>query len=251
MSLRVEYERALSRLTGAAFQEEVSVRLATNILGFQDVPRKPHGDGGLDGLSHDAERAYCCYGPEFDNFKTAKALTADIVEKFKGDLCKLFELVMDNRKVVQGRNKEIATILPDGTTLKHITLIVNWFESHRIIGPIGTALKKYRMASCCRYVDQAASVVIWGPKHLATQFPVDETTILRSQHAKTLKEMQSAAQLIAINDPSKFDAKMSALIKLCAPFQADAISSLKETFLADWRMALEAATQRLAGRQPR
>src|SRR3984957_2388364 len=114
MSLKVEYERALSRLTGDAFQEEVSVRLATAILSFQDVPRKPHGDGGLDGLSHDAERAYCCYGPEFDNFKTAKELTSDIVEKFKGDLRKLFELAMDNRKIVQGENKEIATILPDG-----------------------------------------------------------------------------------------------------------------------------------------
>lgn len=238
MSLKVEYERALSQMTGDAFQEEVSVRLATAILSFQEVPRKPHGDGGLDGLSHDAERAYCCYGPEFDNFKTAKALTADIVDKFKGDLCKLFELAMDNRKIVQGENKEIATILPDGTTLKHITLIVNWFNSHRIIGPIGTALNKYRAASTCKYVDKAASVIVWGPKHLATLFPVDESTILRSQQAKTLKEMQSAAQLVAIDDPSKFDAKMNALTKLCAPYQADAIANLKETFLADWRMAL-------------
>jgi hypothetical protein len=238
MSLKVEYERALSVLTGDAFQEEVSVRLATAILSFQDVPRKPHGDGGLDGLSHDSERAYCCYGPEFSGFKTAKELTANIVDKFKEDLCKLFELAMANRKIVQGENKEITTILPDGTTIKHITLIVNWFDSHRILGPINTAVGKYRAASVCKYVDKGASVVVWGPKQLATLFPVDETTILRSQYAKTLKEMQTAAQLTPINDPSKFDAKMSALIKLCAPFQADAIAGLKETFLADWRMAL-------------
>lgn len=238
MSLKVEYEQALSLLTGDAFQEEVSVRLATNILSFQYVPRKPHGDGGLDGLSHDSERAYCCYGPEFSSFKTAKELTADIVEKFKSDLCRLFELAMDNRKIVQGENKEIAAILPEGTTLKHITLIVNWFDSNRILGPIGTAVKNYRTSSCCKYVDKAATVIVWGPKDLATIFPVDETTILRSQHAKTLKEMQTAAQQMPINDPSKFDAKMTALLKLCAPFQADAIAGLKETFLADWRMAL-------------
>jgi hypothetical protein len=45
--------------------------------------------------------------------------------------------------------------------------------------------------------------------------------------------MQTAAQLMPINDPSKFDAKMGALTKLCAPFQADAIEGLKDTFLAD------------------
>jgi hypothetical protein len=31
---------------------------------------------------------------------------------------------------------------------------------------------------------------------------------------------------------------MSSLTKICPPYQADAIASLKETFLADWRMAL-------------
>jgi hypothetical protein len=238
MSLKVEYEHALALLTGDAFQDEVSVRLATNILSFQNVPRKPNGDGGLDGLSHDSERAYCCYGPEFSSFRTRAGLTADIVEKFKSDLCRLFELTMNNRKVVPSENKEIAAILPEGTTLKHITLIVNWFDSNRIIGPIGTAVKKYRTSSCCKYVDKAATVIVWGPKDLATIFPVDESTILRSQHAKSLKEMQAAAQQMPISDPSKFDAKMSALGKLCAPFQADAIAGLKDTFLADWRMAL-------------
>jgi hypothetical protein len=98
------------------------------------------------------------------------------------------------------------------------------------------------LAESLGYAEQVSGAVSQsyrlGPKHLATLFPVDETTILSSQHAKTLKEMQTAAQLMPINDPSKFDAKMSALTKLCAPFQADAIAGLKDTFLADWRMAL-------------
>src|ERR1017187_5698693 len=55
MSLSHEYAYALSQLTGDDFQAEVCVRLGNAILSFQDVPRKPHGDGGLDGLSHSAE----------------------------------------------------------------------------------------------------------------------------------------------------------------------------------------------------
>jgi hypothetical protein len=111
MSLKVEYEHALSLLTGDAFQEEVSVRLATNILSFQYVPRKPHGDGGLDGLSHDSERAYCCYGPEFSSFKTAKELTADIVEKFKSDLCKHRSRFIEFLSKHLARNAKFQTII--------------------------------------------------------------------------------------------------------------------------------------------
>jgi hypothetical protein len=101
--------------------------------------------------------------------KRQKELTANIVDKFKGDLCKLFELTMANRKIFQGENKEITSILPDGTTIKHITLIVNWFDSHRILGPINTAVGKYRAASVCKHVDKGASVVVWGPKQLASR----------------------------------------------------------------------------------
>jgi hypothetical protein len=249
MSLSHEYARALSQLTGDAFQEEVCVRLGNAILSFQPIPRKPQGDGGLDGISHDGEHAYCCYGPEHDTAKTPKERTNAIVDKFRSDLRRLFELNMDGTKVVQIENKEIATILPDGTTLKHIKLIVNWFESHRIIGPIGTAVKKYRKASCCKYVDAAASVVIWGPTELATAYPVDESTILRSRHSKFFEEVQTAADCVAIENPSDFDVKMASLGTICAPHQAPAIARMKEQFLADWRMAL-AFEQKLDGTLP-
>lgn len=249
MSLSHEYARALSQLTGDAFQEEVCERLGKAILSFQSIPRKPQGDGGLDGISHDWEHAYCCYGPEHDAAKTAKERTHAIVHKFKSDLRKLFELDMDGTKIVQIENKEIATIVPDGTTLKHIKLIVNWFESHRIIGPIGTAVKKYRKESCCKYVDVAASVVIWGPTELATAYPVDESTILRSRHRAFLKEVQTEADRVAIQNPSDFDAKMASLATICAPHQVPAIALMKEQFLADWRTAL-AFEQKLDGTLP-
>lgn len=238
MSLSNEYARALSQLTGDDFQDEVCVRLGNAILSFQPFPAKPHGDAGLDGLSHDSEHGYCCYGPEHDEFKTSKERTAGIVDKFRTDLRKIFELDLDEGKVVQIENKEMGTILPDGTTIKHIKLIVNWFESHRIVGPIGTAVKKYRKASTCRYVNVGASVVVWGPKQLATAYPVDESTILRSRQSRFLKEVQSAADSVAIENPTDFDAKMAALGEICPAYKAPAIASLKEAFLSDWRMAL-------------
>jgi hypothetical protein len=238
MLLCHEYANALARLTGDAFQEEVCVRLGNAILGFQPVPRKPQGDGGLDGISHNGEHAYCCYGPEYDAAKTPKDRTTAIVNKFRSDLRRVFELENQGTKLVQIENKEIATILPDGTTLKHIKLIVNWFESHRIIGPIGTAVKKYRIASACKYVDSAASVVIWGPTDLANAFGVDESTLLRVQHGKFLKEVQTAADFVSIGNQSDFDAKMASLSKICPPHQAATIATMKEQFLADWRMAL-------------
>ena len=44
-------------------------RLQGHITDFQRIPDKPSGDGGLDGLSHGQECAYCCYGPEQDPVK--------------------------------------------------------------------------------------------------------------------------------------------------------------------------------------
>ena len=78
--------RSLSQLTGDPFEEEVCVRLGRVIVSFQPIPRKPHGDGGLDGLSHDGEHAYCCYGPEYDAAKKTKERVDAIVDKFKEDL---------------------------------------------------------------------------------------------------------------------------------------------------------------------
>lgn len=233
-----EYSRSLSQLTGDPFQEEVCIRLGRVILSFQPIPRKPHGDGGLDGLSHDGEQAYCCYGPEYDPAKKPKDLVDAIVDKFKEDLRKLFELDTNGTKLVHKENKEIATIVAEGTTIKHIKLIVNWFESHRLVGPINTALKKYRKASACKYVDPTASVVIWGPNEFASAFVVDEDTILRIRHGTLLREVKTAAEMVNIADPTTFEAKIAALKKICPAYQAPTIEGMREQFLSDWRMSL-------------
>src|SRR5579872_1976192 len=238
MSFGLEYSRSLSQLTGDPFQEEVCVLLGRVIVSFQPIPRKPHGDGGLDGLSHDGEHAYCCYGPEYDAAKKTKERVDAIVDKFKEDLRKLFELDMNGTKLVHKENEEIATIVAEGTTIKHIKLIVNWFESHRLIGPINTALKKYRKASACKYVDPTASVVIWGPTEFAAAYVVDEDSILRIRHGTLFREVKSAADTVAIADPTTFEAKIAALKKICPPYKAPTIEGMREQFLSDWRVSL-------------
>jgi hypothetical protein len=115
MSFGLEYSRSLSQLTGDPFQDEVCVRLGRVVVSFQPIPRKPQGDGGLDGLSHDGEHAYCCYGPEYDSAKKPKDLVDAIVDKFKEDLRKLFELDTNGTKLVHKQNQEIATIVADPT----------------------------------------------------------------------------------------------------------------------------------------
>lgn len=78
-----DYEKQLGRLEGAPFEEEVCARLQSMIVDFQHVVAKPHGDGGLDGLSHGQEHAYCCYGPEQEVRKLDnQGLKEDIVKKF-------------------------------------------------------------------------------------------------------------------------------------------------------------------------
>ena len=92
ITLTEEYSRALAALEGAEFQAEVTARLATVIIGFQTIPSKPHGDAGLDGLSHNGTRGYCCYGLEHNGFKNNRSREQAVIKKFAGDLRRLFEL---------------------------------------------------------------------------------------------------------------------------------------------------------------
>src|SRR5690242_17152991 len=99
----------LGALEKDAFQDEVCARLATVFADLQRIPPKPHGDAGLDGLSHGQTRAYCCYGPEDAVKNNSKTLKNAILEKFRGDLRRLFELGYENKKLVRKENAEITT----------------------------------------------------------------------------------------------------------------------------------------------
>ena len=237
VSIVHEYERSLASLSGTDFQAEVCARLQSVNLGFQTVPAKPQGDAGLDGLSHRGECGYCCYGPEHDEFKQSRSRETAITKKFKADLRRLFELDIKDGKLFRSANAEMAKILPKGRKLKNIQLIVNWFESHRVLGPISTAVEEYREVSECRYVTHDVEVVVLGPRELANQYAVDEQTIMRARQRILIQRVQDTASAIEIDNLTDFDNKLKTL-QVIRPDQTKAISALDEQLRKDWRTAL-------------
>ena len=237
-TLAQEYADTLAGLTGNEFQNEVCARLQLAILGFQTVPSKPQGDAGLDGFSHGGERGYCCYGPEFEPSKTNAQREKAIVNKFNADLQRLFELEKNGKtQLVCIVSREMATILPDGKKLNHIELIVNWFESHRILNPILSAFAQYKAASQLKYVDANASLIVVGPRDLANRYAIDADTMIRAQQRRAIHRVQQAAKAFTIDDPRDFQFKMD-LLREIRPDKHLAIEKLTEEFRTNWRMSL-------------
>ena len=235
-----EYEKFVGGLEGDAFQDEVCARLQGHITDFQRIPDKPSGDGGLDGLSHGQEYAYCCYGPEQDPVKLkVKGLKDAIVEKFSADLRKLFEVAIgSNRRVVPAPNAELATIMGVGNKIRTIYLVVSWFETHRIIGPLNTAFNRYKRASQLKYVRDDAKLTIWGPKDLATHGPLDEHTLFRLQNKDLFEHLRAAsAEDIPPNTTGDFDAKFADL-KRRRVSRAVYIDGLAKEFRDAWAAAI-------------
>ncbi len=231
------YANTLATLTGNAFQTEICARLQSVVLGFQTIPSKPHGDAGLDGFSHSGAQGYCCYGPELKAYRQTRTLEKAVVEKFKSDLRRLLELEFKKKVLTCCENIEMGSILPSGKKLIHIDLVVNWFESHRVVGPIHSAFLEYKAVSQLRYVDADATVAIIGPTDLANRWSVDELTLVRAQQKSFYQVVQEAAKTVVISDPKTFDEKM-ALLKDIRPDQLQAIDNLVERYLFKWRLAL-------------
>lgn len=235
-----DYERLLGSLEGDAFEAEVCARLQGLISDFQRIPDKPQGDGGLDGLSHGQERGYCCYGPEQDpvKLKGQGGLKDDIIEKFNRDLRRLFELTFADKRLSDAPNSALTTIIAKGKKIKNIYLVVSWFESRSIIGPLNTAFNTYKKSSNLRFVDAAAKLAIWGPKDLASLGELDESTLFRIQNPALIERVQTA---IAANLPSgsagDFDAKFADL-KQRRPSRAVQIDELATGFREAWVAAI-------------
>jgi hypothetical protein len=234
------YEKLVGRLEGDAFQDEACVRLQRLFADFQRVPAKPSGDGGLDGLSHGQERCYCCYGPEQDPIKVKiKDLKDDIVKKFNADLRKLFELDFDpKQQLVNAPNAELATILGAGNKIKNIYLVLSWFETHRVIGPLNTHFAKCMKASKLQYIHADAKLTIWGPKDLSTLGEIDEHTLFRIENPTLFQRVQSASAATLIQGVGgDFDAKFDDL-KLRRPARSEHIDKLAQTFREAWAAAI-------------
>ena len=236
-SLIDEYAASLENLSGSDFQAEVCARLHTFIIGFQTVPAKPHGDAGLDAFSDHGNRGYCCYGLEPSAFKNDKGRVASIVDKFRADLRRLYELEFNKRVLEHYPSPEMASILPAGRKIKQIELLVNWFESHRVLEPILSAAEEYGKVSKCRYVEANASVIVVGPKDLANRYAVDEVTITRARQRVFLKKLQERVQTIVLADTGQFDEKKE-ILKGMYPDRSDTIDALWAQLQNSWRMAL-------------
>ncbi|MBZ0234742.1 MAG: hypothetical protein K8M05_20595 [Deltaproteobacteria bacterium] len=238
-----EYERFLGTLTGQDFQDEVCDRLRSVFRDFQRVPAKPQGDAGLDGLSHGSTCAYCCYGPEQTPAKLkAKGLKDEIVEKFRGDLLKLFELQTSGKKKLTKTNTgALATVLGQGVKLTNVYLVVNWFEDKRIVGSLNSSFRDYAKASACAFVSKGAQMTIWGPKDLVGLSLVDDVTRFRAENRTLLAKVKVAAASTPPPLPSPaladFDAKFDWLVSQ-DPGKAVNTNRLREHFRKAWGTAL-------------
>jgi len=236
-SLADTYIKALSGLEGDPFQDAVSALIGQSIRGFQTVPDKPQGDGGLDGFSHGGTVAYCCYGPEYSAAKTTKDRVKAVIAKFAKDMRRLFELDTDKTKLVHCDNEKLPKILPSNTKILEIRLIVNWFDDNEMLNPLHSLVPEYVAASKCNFVDKSVSMRIIGPKELVNEYQVDQAAVARIQHRGILDRVQNRAKGLALSDAGDFDAKMKAL-RVMRPGMGPAIDALEETFRENWKTSL-------------
>ena len=155
----------LAKLEDDGFEYAVTTLHHKAIRDFQVVPRKPQGDGGLDGLSDGQTTAYCIYGLTQNSIRTKKGneLKNDICKKFRIDMMKLFELETSGKKIIKKNNSRLRNIHGRSNKIKIIILISNWFEDHGIIGNLNKALDEYLKHSDLNFIEKNCQIKIEGP----------------------------------------------------------------------------------------
>jgi hypothetical protein len=242
--LAEDYARKLALLSGDPFETEVITALQQTISSFQRVPDKPHGDGGLDGLSHQYSRAYCCYGLELQPGPgtLAAALRKKIANKFKADLRRLLAVEFRSRKLVEKANIVLAGVLgdPPSSRIMMIILITNVFEDNRLIGDLRKGFEEYMNASKKRFVDGRCELVIWGPIDFANNMAVSEQCLLRVENPglfEVLKTVEQQAKTHEPSDQDKFNEKF-AYLDANLPRLKEGIQALKTTFKLGWSKSI-------------
>ena len=267
MSLIEKYVETLEALTGKPFQEAVCTRLKNVVPSFQFIPDKG-GDGGLDGYSHNGETGYCCYGLELDPAKDEDDYVSMIAEKFQKDLRRLFEVeVKPKKKAVQDGlnpvtantptaiatngptsaaikfqhvpNKELESVLGQDVKMSHIRLLVNRFESKKVLGRIQTAFNRYKTASKCRFVDPLATLVLDGPKQLAQEHQVDELTLSLARRQQLFERLSGSASTVVLPKVNTLEMKLQTM-KQIRPGHDSTIDAMGNDFKRDWKLALAA-----------
>lgn len=258
---RETYKRVLSQFTGDAFEREVVTALQQTLTGFQRIPRKPDGDGGVDGLCDGHETAYCCYGPEttktpgLTDAQHRKQLTDKIVTKFTADLMRIFEVEADGQSAYKEKpNAALEGILGNSpsTKIKTIKLVCNWFDSTRIIGGIKKHLAKIRKASRCRFVHGKCDFVVWGPEDVASNVVISQHTMVRIEHPGLLLAVEGARAAAVSHEPQdadEFDAKFDDLKNRLPSQAAAAVDQIRQDFRWAWSTSIK-LDERLATELP-
>jgi hypothetical protein len=241
-----EYARRIATLEGDDFQLEVCTLLGRNFFGFQAIPDKPGGDGGLDGLSHNHTVGYCCYGPEIaGSGVSASAIKNKVLAKFYADLRRIFELdfpkgTKKKAKPTHTENKKLCSIMQPGAKLIQINLCCSWFEDNTIIGSLNATFNEYKKLSKLSYVDPACTLTFQGPKEIATCYTVDDHALLRLEQPELLKALNTKPatpkQLPA--NISAFDGKMQAILDIY-PSKSKQIAEVRQSLLEDWNASLQ------------
>jgi hypothetical protein len=246
-TLAQRYVQHLAQLYGDSFELAVCARLGQAVLGFQRVPRKPQGDGGIDGFSHGGSRAYCCYGPEPQ--KGRATYERAIIKKFSADLRRIFELKAHRREFRHAPNLPMQKILPRNQRIEAVVLISNWLESNEVLGPLHTKAREYGRLSRCTYVTNDPALRIIGPVDLAHEYPVDESTFISLTSWTFVESVQRRAAESKQEPPSDLDNKMARL-EAIRPDQKELVRTITAGLKENWRLAL-AFDQQLLETLPR
>lgn len=248
MSATVEaaFAERLARLVGDDFQKAVCGVLAKNFLHFQPVVAKPSGDGGIDGISHDCDVIYCCYGLDISAVKQLN--TADIknqvANKFRTDIRRILELEPVAKKKKNGPkwtkapNTTIAGLWPKGRKAKHIKCICNWNEHSGVFKAINDHYAEYKDHSDMTYVDASCTVTFLGPKDFVSWVVVDETSLLRLENAGFIKILGGPGTTPpAPTTTSKFVQKFD-LLTTAYPERKQELEEMRDGLIGDWTALL-------------
>jgi hypothetical protein len=139
--------------------------------------------------------------------------------------------------LVHSPNEPLKDILPKGAQIREIVLVCNWFESHRVIGPLHSALADYLEISACTYICSDAVAQIIGPSEFAQRFYADELALLTLQNRAAFQSVKDTANTLLDAPPEGFDSKMAKL-KVIRPGKDKTVDDIAESFRHDWRMNL-------------
>jgi hypothetical protein len=240
-----EVARLLGELEGDAFQQAICGELLRSFEGrFQSVPAK-NGDGGVDGLTCSNTHAYFCYGPELQirTKKNAnKELSKGIITKFSSDLCRVFGLKTKGRgskkSFVEKPNVELAAVLGTNTRLKHLYLVVSYFQDKTIIGALRDHFDGCKTATKAGYIDPSIDFTLFGPREFAHHCGIDELTLSRLKHpvfhASVGPAISSAPPVISTGD---FDDKFDWL-EGQPTTKRDVLTSLRDQYRDSWAKAI-------------